>query len=54
MVIGIEQLQDEYRRLCETLNRPTMSRQSAAYRRIIRRMERLQDLVWRIETQWVR
>ena len=52
MVIGVDRLQQEYRRLCETLNRPAISRQSAAYRRIVRRMERLQDLVWRMETQW--
>lgn len=54
MVIGIERIQKEYRRLCETLNRPAISRQSVAYRRIIRRLERLQDLVWRMETQWAR
>ena len=28
MVIGIERIQKEYRRLCETLNRPAISRQS--------------------------
>lgn len=54
MVIGVERLQKEYRRLCEVLNRPAVSRQSTAYRRIIRRMERLQDLMWRMETQWAR
>ena len=43
MVIGVDRLQHEYRRLCETLNRPAISRQSAAYRRIVQRMERLQE-----------
>jgi len=54
LVIGTERLQKEYRHLCDTLNRYPLSRQSVAYRRIVRRMERIQDLLWRMETLWSR